>query len=94
MSLTQTYVQSLFSYDPDLGTLVRKSTRAGNAMLGTEAGWVSEYGYKRLRIDNKDYLTHRIIWLYVHGYFPEYEIDHINGDRLDNRLYDQFARSR
>ena len=32
------------------------------------------------------YLAHRIIWLGSYGYFPENEIDHINGIRNDNRL--------
>lgn len=30
-------------------------------------------------------LAHRVAWLVTHGYWP-HEIDHINGDRADNRL--------
>ena len=29
---------------------------------------------------------HRIIWLYVYGYLPENDIDHINRIKDDNRL--------
>lgn len=43
-------------------------------------------GYKCGRIDRKTYLAHRVIWMLVHGEWPEHEIDHINGDKTDNRL--------
>ncbi|WP_395444039.1 HNH endonuclease signature motif containing protein [Caulobacter sp. UC70_42] len=31
-------------------------------------------------------MAHRLAWLLTHGEWPEHEIDHINGDRSDNRL--------
>jgi len=34
----------------------------------------------------KRYLQHRLVWLYVHGRWPKDQIDHINGNRSDNRL--------
>lgn len=37
-------------------------------------------------IDGAAYATHRLVWFYVHGKWPEHEIDHINGDRSDNRI--------
>lgn len=46
-------------------------------------------GYVILRIDKTDHLAHRIAWLMVHGELPTWpkcEIDHINGDRSDNRI--------
>ena len=36
-------------------------------------------------IDGKYYKVHRIIFLYHKGYLPNI-IDHINGDRYDNRI--------
>ncbi len=30
--------------------------------------------------------AHRVIWAIVHGAWPDGEIDHINGDTLDNRI--------
>lgn len=41
--------------------------------------------YYRIRINNKSYYAHRLAWLYVYGKFPD-QIDHINGDGLDNRI--------
>lgn len=42
-------------------------------------------GYLMGWINNRAYLAHRIIWMLVHGEEPD-DIDHINGDRTDNRL--------
>ena len=36
--------------------------------------------------DQKKYLTHRLVWLFHYGYFPENDIDHINRNKADNRL--------
>lgn len=37
-------------------------------------------------INGRSYLAHRLAWLFVHGQWPDAEIDHKNGDRTDNRL--------
>lgn len=42
-------------------------------------------GYVTVNWNGGNKYAHRLAWLYAHGYFPKY-IDHINGDRADNRL--------
>ena len=42
--------------------------------------------YPVIKISGTLYRSHRLAWLYVHGTWPRYEIDHINGDREDFRL--------
>lgn len=37
-------------------------------------------------INGHSHLAHRLAWLFVHGHWPEADIDHINGDRSDNRI--------
>lgn len=44
-------------------------------------------GYEYVSIDGKLKLAHRLVWEAFNGVIPEgMEIDHINTDRLDNRL--------
>ena len=46
---------------------------------------VTVRGYRRLAIDGKSYLLHRLIWSFFHGEVPKI-VDHINGDVYDNRI--------
>jgi hypothetical protein len=71
-------VLELFDYED--GKLFRKRD-------GKEMGIYSQkhHRYARIVIDGKDHKLHRIIFLYHKGYLPNI-IDHINGDRYDNRI--------
>lgn len=76
----------LFEYQD--GKLIRKTNASTKARKGTEAGGVDMTmgkGYRRIKIDGKSYLTHRLIFLMVYGYIPEI-VDHANGNSLDNSL--------
>lgn len=53
------------------------------AMAGCDK---SEDGYRIITINQVNYLAHRLAWLYVHGEWPKYEIDHINRKPSDNRI--------
>lgn len=52
---------------------------------GSVAGTHDNRGYIRVTIDTRRYLAHRLAWKLVNGAEPEF-IDHINGDRTDNRI--------
>lgn len=43
-------------------------------------------GYFRLAIGGRKYSLHRIIWAFHYGKHPRHSIDHINGNRQDNRI--------
>ena len=83
--LTQKEVRSLFNYDPETGELTWRATK-GTALVGAKAGCDSGRGYLQVQVNRKLYYAHRLIWLWVHGYFPEHQVDHINRVRDDNRL--------
>lgn len=53
---------------------------------GKTAGSINALGYAMIGIDYKDCLAHRLAWLYIYGTFPENLIDHVNGNRSDNRI--------
>lgn len=65
------------------GKLIRKVTTAPNAVKGEEAGYVGSDGYRRVHLEGKVVLTHRVIFYMDNGYLPEV-VDHIYGDTLDN----------
>jgi hypothetical protein len=79
--MTQDECNELF-YITDDFKLFRKTTIACNLKDGTEAGWL-DGNYRRVRVNGKSQLVHRVIFLMLHGYLPEV-VDHINGDTLNN----------
>lgn len=82
--VNQILIKSLFDYCPISGSLLWKSPK-GKVKKGTIAGYL-EQGYRRVEIDNKKILVHKLIWLYIYGTWPINQIDHINGIRDDNRI--------
>jgi hypothetical protein len=82
--LTSARLKELLTYWPDVGLFLWRTTR-GRAASGSVAGSIHRYGYRVINVDGKSYGAHRLVWLYVHGEWPNV-IDHINGDRADNRI--------
>lgn len=86
-TLTQDQLKKLFHYDPETGNFTRLKNASSNARAGDVAGYKDpSNGYVRFRIQGTLHYAHRLVWLYVHGSFPEHEIDHINHNKHDNRL--------
>ena len=83
--LTPERVSELFNYDPLTGVLTWKHSRGGQ-VSGSPAGCITEDGYRRVTTGRRSYLVHRLIWMLVYGAWPTNTIDHINGDKLDNRI--------
>ncbi len=52
---------------------------------GSEFGWMGDRGYHRTKVEGKSYQSHRLIYLYHHGYIPKF-VDHINRKREDNHI--------
>jgi hypothetical protein len=78
-------LRELLHYDPETGIFIRRKT-AGPSRSGQVAGGHSAGGYPVIMIDRRNYMAHRLAWLYVHGRHPTGVVDHINGDRADNRI--------
>lgn len=78
-------LRELLDYDLDTGIFTRKARTSTRVNVGDLAGHPDKDGYLRLSLNGKRYKSHRLAWLYVHGEWPEGEIDHINGIRTDNR---------
>ena len=78
-------VQELLDYDPATGEFYWRESR-GRMRAGAVAGHIRPDGYIQLAVDQKLYKAHRIAWFYVHGYFPEHQIDHIDRDPANNKI--------
>lgn len=81
--ITQLRLKELFDYNPETGILTRILSVRGSR---NKAGSNTSRGYLSICVDYKQYLIHRLVWLYVYGSFPITQIDHINGNKSDNRL--------
>lgn len=55
-------------------------------LAGKPALTASSRGYKIGRVGDKNLMAHVVAWAYVHEEWPDGDIDHINGDRSDNRI--------
>ena len=84
--LSQSRLRSLLHYDPSTGVFTRRVSTNNRVKPGDIAGSKDMAGYSKIMVNNKLYKAHRLAWFYVHGAWPCRELDHINGDRSDNRL--------
>ena len=83
--VTRDRLLELLDFSPGCGTFRKRMVRRGPTAAGAPVGTVTEGGYRRIRLDGKQYYAHRLVWLWLTGDLPGLHIDHINGDRLDNR---------
>ncbi len=72
---TQEELKEFFTYNPETGELLRCDGYIGR---------INHWGYLIFNFGSVDYYSHRLIWKFVTGEEPV-QIDHINGDRTDNR---------
>lgn len=78
-------VRERLHYCPDTGEF-RWIIRNGRNCGKDRAGGLNGYGYIKIGIDGTQYSAHHLAWYLHHGEWPQGEIDHINGDRADNRI--------
>lgn len=79
-------LNELLAYDPATGRLTWKLTRNGRIKAGDRAGCLGRLGYFCVCIDFVQYGSHRVGWALHTGSWPAGDIDHINGNRADNRI--------
>jgi len=96
--LTFDYVTSILKYDPQTGYLIWKkrpidhfpdarafkiwNTRWANKPAGNK----TKHKGIQIRINKKNYIAHRIVWLLAYESYPIDDIDHIDNNPNNNRL--------
>lgn len=87
MTITQEELKREIHYDHCTGIFTWRESGSGR-ILGRYAGCKRSFKgkmYLRICVNKKCYMAHRLSFLYMTGKFPDYEVDHINGDGIDNR---------
>lgn len=85
--LTAQQLREVLRYDPDTGEFTWLSKRSWKALAGARAGCVDREGYRKIFFYRFGLLCeHRLAWLYMRGHWPSGVIDHIDGDKGNNRF--------
>ena len=77
-------VHELLRYEAEAGKLFWKKSNSNRIKVGGEAGSVASNGYRYVGIDGKLLLAHRVVFFMQSGKWPSGDIDHKDGDRLNN----------
>jgi len=92
------FLHECFSFDPLRGELIwnvrpeghfktLKGCRVFNSKCsGKPAGSAHNRGYLAVNIYEVAYLIHRVCWAMYYGQWPDSDLDHINGNKSDNRI--------
>lgn len=80
------HLRDVLDYDAATGVFTRKVRVGRNTLVGERAGGPHHDGYRQISLQNRQFGEHRLAWAHHHGEQPPEQIDHINGDRSDNRI--------
>ena len=81
--ITKEILNFLFDYKD--GELYWKFSLSCKSPKGTVAGSIKHDNYRRIGLNKKVYLAHRLIYMMFHGYIPKI-VDHIDGNPLNNNI--------
>lgn len=79
--------REVFTYCKDTGRITRvtnppRGPRTAGKLVDN---WKCPAGYRKVRWSPHNLTAHRLVWFLHYGEQPPEYIDHINGDRTDNR---------
>ena len=86
------YLRERLVYNPVTGRLMWRyhdaMPKKWNARWAENEAFATKHneGYRQGKIDGTTYLAHRVAFAVYYGHWPVDMIDHINGDKADNRI--------
>lgn len=84
--LTSEALKQIIKYDPQTGKFVWLNKSLARTDYQLFVNGIKENPYLLIRINKRNFLCHRLAWLYITGKWPSDMLDHINGDKSDNRF--------
>lgn len=87
--VTQQELKKLVKYDPETGLMTRLTSPCNSVKVGDEIGYQSNaacgLSYRKFEWNGVYLQVHRMAWLYMTGDLPAGDIDHIDGNGLNNK---------
>jgi hypothetical protein len=80
------HLRTSLNYDASTGHFTWLVHKRRPDLIGKRAGSAQAKGYWAIAIHNRKQLAHRLAWAYMTGEWPTQHIDHINGNKQDNRF--------
>lgn len=84
-NLTLNELKQHLEYDAANGCFYRKTSN-NQHKVGELAGNKRKNGYSIVKVCKTNILIHRLVWLFEHGEWPKECLDHIDGDKSNNRI--------
>lgn len=80
-------LRKTINYNKETGEFHWKTSLKNNQIkIGSMAGTIRRDGRTQIQFDGKLYLAYRLAWLLTYEKWPDFEIDHIDGDPSNNRI--------
>lgn len=90
-------LRELISYSPATGELIwrerhprffasERDWKIWNTRYAGKGARTTSRGYRKIRVLGVALFAHRVAWAIHYGEWPTDQIDHVNGDRCDNRI--------
>ena len=79
-------VKTLLEYEKNSGLIRWINTVSSRAKAGAVAGHIENNGYRSIRIMGVSYLAHRLVFVLTTGSMPNGFVDHIDGNRDNNKF--------
>lgn len=86
------YVRSHFRYDPETGLLWRTKSYSKRTNLLNPVGSFNSQGYLDVDLGKgygkrvRNTRVHRVAWFLTYGIWPTQQIDHVDGNKENNKL--------
>lgn len=82
--IEQEYIKNILNYNPETGIWIWIFPRP-KIRIYDVAGGMTNDGYIKIKIDGKKYFAHRLAHLYMNGCWPEFEVDHKDLNKANNK---------